>query len=119
MTEQEPQEQAAETETPEAPKAGSSVPGADDFRDALSNLSSALDRFGKAAEARARQEWEQGRPEINRAVDEVKRGLEGLIRKSGEVFDSATKRLAKDEGATPPPATPAEPEAPADETAAQ
>src|SRR5690349_13235783 len=26
--------------------------GADDFRDALSNLSSALDRFGRAAEAR-------------------------------------------------------------------
>src|SRR6478735_10116464 len=37
--------------------------GADDFRDALSNLSSALDRFGRAAEARARQEWAQGKPE--------------------------------------------------------
>src|SRR3954466_4514473 len=45
---------------------GQSKPGsADDFRDSLSNLSAALDRFGRAAEARARQEWAQGKPEIN------------------------------------------------------
>jgi hypothetical protein len=70
---------------------------ADDFRDSLSNLSSALDRFGKAAEARVRQEWEQGRPEINRAVEEMKRGLDGLIRKTGGVFDNVSQRLNKEE----------------------
>jgi len=70
---------------------------ADDFRDSLSNLSSAIDRFGKAAEARVRLELDQGRPEINRTVDEMKRGLDGLIRKSGGLLDSLTRRLSKDD----------------------
>jgi hypothetical protein len=72
--------------------------GPDDFRDSLTNLSAALDRFGKAAEARVRLELEQGRPEINRTVDEIKRGLDGLIRKSGGLLDTFTRRLNRDDG---------------------
>lgn len=75
-------------------------PSADDFRESLSNLSAAIDRFGRATEARARQEWREGKPEIQRAVDEMKRGLEGLVRKSGEAFDSISRRLNRDDSAT-------------------
>jgi len=101
--------------------------GADDFRDALSNLSSALDRFGRAAEARARQEWAQGKPEINRATDEIRKGIEGLVRKSSDAVDSLSRKLGRDEKAAPTAeatatessasgetaTTPAEPESPA------
>lgn len=118
-------------ETKEAPggeeTAAGAKAGADDFRDALSNLSSALDRFGRAAEARARQEWAQGKPEINRATDEIRKGIEGLVRKSSDAVDSLSRKLARDEKAAPtaeatatespasPEATaaPAEPESPA------
>ena len=87
---------------------------ADDFRDALSNLSAALDRFGRATEARARQEWREGKPEIQRAVDEMRRGVESLVRKSGEVVDSISRRLNRDESSANPaekPEPPAESEA--------
>jgi hypothetical protein len=81
---------------------GSSKPGsADDFRDSLSNLSAALDRFGHAAEARARQEWAQGKPEINRATDEIRKGVEGLVRKSSEAVDALSRKLAREEKASP------------------
>jgi len=84
--------------TGEEPTTGQSKPGsADDFRDSLSNLSAALDRFGHAAEARARQEWAQGKPEINRATDEIRRGVEGLVRKSSEAVDALSRKLARDE----------------------
>jgi hypothetical protein len=97
VTNDEPRAESAETQQ----KPGS----ADDFRDALSNLSAALDRFGRATEARARQEWREGKPEIQRAVDEMKRGVEGLIRKSSGAVDSISRRLNRDEAsATPPPA---------------
>lgn len=104
-----PGEEPKTEATGEQPKAG-----ADDFRDALSNLSAALDRFGRATEARARQEWREGKPEIQRAVDEMKRGVESLVRKSGEVVDSVSRRLNRDEqnaksADTPEPA--AEPDA--------
>jgi len=81
---------------------GQSKPGsADDFRDSLSNLSAALDRFGHAAEARARQEWAQGKPEINRATDEIRRGVEGLVRKSSEAVDALSRKLAREDKASP------------------
>jgi hypothetical protein len=77
---------------------GQSKPGsADDFRDSLSNLSAALDRFGRAAEARARQEWAQGKPEINRATDEIRKGVEGLVRKSSEAVDALSRKLARED----------------------
>lgn len=100
------EEPKTETEIPgEQPKAGN----ADDFRDALSNLSAALDRFGRATEARARQEWREGKPEIQRAVDEMKRGVESLVRKSGEVVDSVSRRLNRDDtGAAKSAAEPTE-----------
>jgi len=82
--------------------AGQSKPGsADDFRESLSNLSAALDRFGHAAEARARQEWAQGKPEINRATDEIRKGVDSLVRKSSEAVDALSRKLARDEKASP------------------
>jgi hypothetical protein len=110
-----PEEPITEEPTTEAGGEQAKAPGADDFRDALSNLSAALDRFGRATEARARQEWREGKPEIQRAVDEMKRGVEGLVRKSGEAFDSISKRLNRDDPnakwAEDSPTQPAEPEA--------
>jgi hypothetical protein len=80
---------------------GQSKPGsADDFRESLSNLSSALDRFGHAAEARARQEWAQGKPEINRATDEIRKGVDSLVRKSSEAVDALSRKLARDDKAS-------------------
>ena len=64
---------------------GQSKPGsADDFRESLSNLSSALDRFGHAAEARARQEWAQ-----------ANRRLIGRPMKSVRVSTASYARAAK------------------------
>lgn len=77
----------------------------DDLRDALTNLSHALDRFGRAAEARVRHEWRENRPEADKKVEDVKRGVEGLVKKSADALDTLTRRLAKDEP-TAPPATP-------------
>jgi hypothetical protein len=68
---------------------------ADDFRDALSNFSAALDRLGSAAEHKARAEWAEGKPEVDRAVNEVKKGLDGLIRKSAGLIDSFSGKLTK------------------------
>jgi hypothetical protein len=80
---------------------GQSKPGsADDFRESLSNLSSALDRFGHAAEARARQEWAQGKPEINRATDEIRKGVDSLVRKSSEAVDALSRKLAREDKAS-------------------
>ena len=80
------------------PTTGQAKPGsADDFRESLSNLSSALDRFGHAAEARARQEWAQGKPEINRATDEIRKGVDSLVRKSSEAVDALSRKLAREE----------------------
>jgi len=80
---------------------GQAKPGsADDFRESLSNLSSALDRFGHAAEARARQEWAQGKPEINRATDEIRRGVDSLVRKSSEAVDALSRKLAREDKAS-------------------
>jgi len=69
----------------------------DDLREALTNLSQALDRFGRAAEARVRNEWRENRPEADKKVEEVKRGVEGLVKKSAEALDTLTRRLNKDE----------------------
>lgn len=90
------------------------APPQDDFREALSNLSAALDRFGRAAESRARQEWAQGRPEINRATDEIRKGVEGLVRRSTDAVDTLARKLSRDDapGATPPEATVTEAQAP-------
>jgi len=86
----------------EEPTSGPSKPGsADDFRDSLSNLSAALDRFGHAAEARARQEWAQGKPEINRATDEIRKGIDGLVRKSSEAVDALSRKLSREEKPSP------------------
>ena len=68
---------------------------------AAANLSAALDRFGHAAEARARQEWAQGKPEINRATDEIRRGVEGLVRKSSEAVDALSRKLAREDKSSP------------------
>lgn len=97
-----PEEPISEESTAESGGDQDKAPVADDFRDALSNLSSALDRFGRATEARARQEWRESKPEIQHAVDEVKRGLEGLVRKSGGAVDSISKRLNRDDAAAKP-----------------
>ena len=105
---EEPAVEELKTE-PETPGEQSKAGSADDFRDALSNLSAALDRFGRATEARARQEWREGKPEIQRAIDEMKRGVESLVRKSGEVVDSVSRRLNRDDaGSAKPAAGPAE-----------
>ncbi len=92
----------------DAPGDEQAKPSADDFRDALSNLSSAIDRFGRATEARARQEWREGKPEIQRAVDEMKRGLEGLVRRSSDAFDSISRRLNRDDSTANANAEPAD-----------
>jgi hypothetical protein len=94
-----PKGEHAETSGEES-TTGPAKPGsADDFRESLSNLSSALDRFGHAAEARARQEWAQGKPEINRATDEIRKGVEGLVRKSSEAVDALSRKLAREDKA--------------------
>ena len=79
---------------------------ADDLRDALTNLSHALDRFGRAAEARVRTEWNENRPEADKKIDDVKRGVEGLVKKSADALDSLSRRLARDESATTPASPP-------------
>ena len=94
------EEQSATGANPE-PQPGS----ADDLRDALSNLSHALDRFGRAAEARVRHEWSENRPDADKKVDEVKRGVESLVKKSADALDTLSRRLIKDE----PEATPTTP----------
>lgn len=115
-TDSTPSEEPPAAEEPTAEAAGEQPKAnADDFRDALSNLSAALDRFGRATEARARQEWREGKPEIQRAVDEMRRGVESLIRKSGEAVDSISRRLNRDDSGAKPaaeePAPSTEPEA--------
>jgi hypothetical protein len=104
----------------EEPTTGQSKPGsADDFRDSLSNLSAALDRFGHAAEARARQEWAQGKPEINRATDEIRKGVDSLVRRSSEAVDALSRKLARDDKASPTSeATVSEAQSPGDVTPA-
>ena len=93
---------------------------ADDFRDALSNFSASLDRLGRAAEKKARTEWAEGKPEIERAMGEVKKGLDGLIRKSTGLIDSVSGKLSKNgepaAEATDAPAEDAPAETPADDT---
>ena len=60
-------EDAAETvEETVDDAAGKADETADDFRDALSNFSASLDRLGRAAEKKARTEWAEGKPEIER-----------------------------------------------------
>ena len=89
-------EDAAETvEETVDDAAGKADETADDFRDALSNFSASLDRLGRAAEKKARSEWAEGKPEIERAVGEVKKGLDGLIRKSTGLIDSVSGKLSK------------------------
>lgn len=94
-------EAAGQPGEPAKESAGTTSAGsADDFRDALSNFSAALDRLGSAAEQKARAEWAESRPEVDRAVGEVKKGLDGLIRKSAGLIDSFSSKLNKS-GETP------------------
>lgn len=89
---------------------------ADDLREALSNLSHALDRFGRAAEARVRHEWTENRPEADKKVDDVKRGVESLVKKSSDALDSLSRRLAKDEPAGTTSASPSGSDTPTGDT---
>ncbi|MFL5762267.1 MAG: hypothetical protein ACJ789_21415 [Thermomicrobiales bacterium] len=74
----------------DAPKSGK-----EDFKSALANLASALNKFGAEAEVKAREEWKQAKPEIQRALDEMKRAVGVGAQKATMTIDSLGKKMDK------------------------
>jgi len=69
--------------------------GKEDLRSALVNLASALNKFGAVAEVRAREEWKQAKPEIQKALAEMKRAVETGSQKASTTIDSLGKKMDK------------------------
>jgi hypothetical protein len=78
--------------------------GKEDLKAALANLASALNKFGAVAEVRAREEWKQAKPEIQKALAEMKRAVETGSQKASTTIDSLGKKMDKnktgEQGAT-------------------
>ena len=79
--------------------------GKEDLRAALSNLASALNKFGAVAEVRAREEWKQAKPEIQKALAEMKRAVESGSQKASTTIDSLGKKMDKSKTTEPGSAT--------------
>jgi methyl-accepting chemotaxis protein len=69
--------------------------GKEDLKAALANLASALNKFGAVAEVKAREEWKQAKPEIQRALDEMKRAVGVGAQKATTTIDSLNKKMDK------------------------
>jgi uncharacterized protein YukE len=75
--------------------------GKEDLKSALANLASALNKFGAVAEVRAREEWKQAKPEIQKALAEMKRAVESGSQKASTTIDSVTKKMDKNKTTEP------------------
>jgi ElaB/YqjD/DUF883 family membrane-anchored ribosome-binding protein len=69
--------------------------GMEDLKAALANLTSALNKFGAAADAKAREEWKQAKPEIQKALAEMKRAVEAGTQKASSSIDNLSKRMER------------------------
>jgi hypothetical protein len=67
--------------------------GKEDLKAALANLTSALNKFGTAADAKAREEWKQAKPEIQKALAEMKRAVEAGTQKASTSIDNLSKKM--------------------------
>ena len=67
--------------------------GRDDLRAALANLTSALNKFATAAGPKAREEWNQAKPEIQKALAEMKRAVDAGTQKASSGIDSLSKKM--------------------------
>jgi ElaB/YqjD/DUF883 family membrane-anchored ribosome-binding protein len=67
--------------------------GKDDLRAALANLTSALNKFATAAGPKAREEWNQAKPEIQKALAEMKRAVDAGTQKASSGIDSLSKKV--------------------------
>jgi hypothetical protein len=83
------------------PDNASGKSGKEDLRAALANLASALNKFGAVAEVRAREEWKQAKPEIQKALAEMKRAVESGSQKASTTIDSLGKKMDKSKTAEP------------------
>jgi len=88
-------------ESTPAPENVSGPSGKDDLKAALANLASALNKFGAVAEVRAREEWKQAKPEIQKALAEMKRAVESGSQKASTTIDSLGKKMDKNKTAEP------------------
>jgi hypothetical protein len=72
----------------------------DDLKAALTSLTSALNKFGTAADAKAREEWKLAKPEIQKALAEMRRAVDAGTQKASSSIDSLSKRMSnKNDGA--------------------
>jgi hypothetical protein len=67
--------------------------GKEDLKAALANLTAALNKFGAAADAKAREEWKQAKPEIQKALAEMKRAVEAGTQKASSSIDNLSKKM--------------------------
>jgi ElaB/YqjD/DUF883 family membrane-anchored ribosome-binding protein len=67
--------------------------GKEELKAALANLTSALNKFGAAADAKAREEWKQAKPEIQKALAEMKRAVEAGTQKASSSIDNLSKKM--------------------------
>jgi hypothetical protein len=73
--------------------------GKDDLKAALANLTSALNKFVAAAGPKAREEWNQAKPEIQKALAEMKRGVEAGTQKASSGIDTLSKKMDRNKTA--------------------
>jgi|SRR5215216_3515113 len=73
--------------------------GKEELKAALANLTAALNKFGTAADAKAREEWKQAKPEIQKALAEMKRAVEAGTQKASSGIDTLSKKMERNKTA--------------------
>ena len=80
--------------------------GKEELKAALANLTASLNKFAAAAGPKAREEWNQANPEIQKALAEMKRAVEAGTQKASSGIDTLSKKMERnkttDTGDTPP-----------------
>ncbi|MGH2533330.1 MAG: hypothetical protein ACRDJW_13610 [Thermomicrobiales bacterium] len=67
----------------------------DELKTALAQLATAATKIGHIAQVKVREEWKTTRPELQKTIEEMKRGVESAATRASSTLDNLAKKVDK------------------------
>jgi hypothetical protein len=67
----------------------------DELKAALAQLATAATKIGHIAQVKVREEWKTTKPELQKTIEEMKRGLESAATRASSTLDNLAKKVDK------------------------
>lgn len=67
----------------------------DELKAALAQLAAAATRVGHIAQVKVREEWKTTKPELQKTIEEMKRGVEAAATRASSTLDNLAKKVDK------------------------